>query len=79
MKKLILLLFPILFVSCNSCEPEEYKYTVISNNYKDTATIKALWYECGEYGGQVKFRRIRETIIIQNVNKVIYHKKDNKE
>ena len=79
MKKLILLLFPILLVSCNSCEPEEYKYTVISNNYKDTATIKALWYECGEYGGQVKFRRIRETIIIQNVNKVIYHKKDNKE
>lgn len=79
MKRLILLLFPILFVSCNSCEPEEYKYTVISNNYKDTATIKALWYECGEYGGQVKFRRIRETIIIQNVNKVIYHKKDNKE
>ena len=79
MKKLILLLFPILLVSCNSCEPEEYKYTVISNNYKDTVTIKALWYECGEYGGQVKFRRIRETIIIQNVNKVIYHKKDNKE
>ena len=79
MKRLILLLFPILLVSCNSCEPEEYKYTVISNNYKDTATIKALWYECGEYGGQVKFRRIRETIIIQNVNKVIYHKKDNKE
>ena len=79
MKRLILLLFPILFVSCNSCEPEEYKYTVISNNYKDTVTIKALWYECGEYGGQVKFRRIRETIIIQNVNKVIYHKKDNKE
>ena len=79
MKRLILLLFPILFASCNSCEPEEYKYTVISNNYKDTATIKALWYECGEYGGQVKFRRIRETIIIQNVNKVIYHKKDNKE
>ena len=79
MKRLILLLFPILLVSCNSCEPEEYKYTVISNNYKDTTTIKALWYECGEYGGQVKFRRIRETIIIQNVNKVIYHKKDNKE
>ena len=79
MKRLILLLFPILLVSCNSCELEEYKYTVISNNYKDTATIKALWYECGEYGGQVKFRRIRETIIIQNVNKVIYHKKDNKE
>ena len=79
MKRLILLLFPILLVSCNSCEPEEYKYTVISNNYKDTATIKALWYECGEYGGQVKFRRIRETIIIQNVNKVIYHKKNNKE
>ena len=79
MKRLILLLFPILFVSCNSFEPAEYKYTVISNNYKDTATIKALWYECGEYGGQVKFRRIRETIIIQNVNKVIYHKKDNKE
>ena len=79
MKRLILLLFPILFVSCNLSEPEEYKYTVISNNYKDTATIKALWYECGEYGGQVKFRRIRETIIIQNVNKVIYHKKDNKE
>lgn len=79
MKKLILLLFPILLVSCNLSEPEEYKYTVISNNYKDTATIKALWYECGEYGGQVKFRRIRETIIIQNVNKVIYHKKDNKE
>ena len=79
MKRLILLLFPILFVSCNSCEPEEYKYTVISNNYKDTVTIKALWHKCGEYGGQVTFERNRETIIIQNVNKVIYHKKDNKE
>ena len=79
MKRLILLLFPILFVSCNLSEPEEYKYTVISNNYKDTATIKALWYECGEYGGQVKFRRIRETIIIQNVNKVIYCRDNNKE
>lgn len=71
MKKLILLLFPILFVSCNSPVAEEGRFTVISNNYKDTVTIKALWYKCGGYGGQVKFKRIRETIIIQNVNKVI--------
>ena len=79
MKRLILLLFPILLVSCNSCEPEEYKYTVISNNYKDTVTIKALWHKCGEYGGQVEFERIRETIIIQNVNKVIWYRDNNKE
>lgn len=65
MKRLILLLFPILLVSCN--------------NYKDTVTIKALWHECGEYGGQVTFKRIRETIIIQNVNKVIYCRDNNKE
>ena len=79
MKRLILLLFPILFVSCHLPEPEEYKYTVISNNYKDTVTIKALWHECGEYGGQVAFKRIRETIIIQNVNKVIWCIDNNKE
>ena len=79
MKKLILLLFPILLVSCHLSEPEEYKYTVISNNYKDTVTIKALWYECGEYGGQVTFERNRETIIIQNVNKVIWYRDNNKE
>ena len=79
MKRLILLLFPILLVSCNSCEPEEYKYTVISNNYKDTVTIKALWHECGKYGGQVTFERNRETIIIQNVNKVIWYSDNNKE
>ena len=79
MKRLILLLFPILFVSCNSCKAEEYKYTVISNNYEDTVTIKALWHECGEYGGQVTFERIRETLIIQNVNKVIWYSDNNKE
>lgn len=79
MKRLILLLFPILFVSCHLSELEEYKYTVISNNYKDTVTIKALWYKCGEYGGQVTFERIRETIIIQNVNKVILCRDNNKE
>ena len=79
MKRLILLLFPILFAGCHLSEPAEYKYTVISNNYKDTVTIKALWHECGEYGGQVTFKRIRETIIIQNVNKVIWCRDNNKE
>lgn len=78
MKKLILLLLPILFVGCHLPGHEEYSYTVISNDYKDTVTIKALWYKCGEYGGQVKFNSIRETIIIQNVNKVICHKNDDK-
>lgn len=80
MKKLISLLFSIFFVSCYSgSSSEEYKYTVISNNYKDTVTINALWYECSEYGGQVRFKRTREMIIIQNVNKVICHKDDNEE
>jgi len=69
MKKILIIALITLLASCSV--EELHKYTVISNNYKDTTVVWASRIEASYKNNNVRLSNSQGFYIFYNVNKII--------